>query len=205
MVGDRMAVDPASGKLLPVDVVRVGDTMRLVVNLGSATVTLSASEIEIGHVALKNDASEDHQTVAPDGQAVNGTYPLEGAAFMAHDPNGNRWRILRVDDDDQLVVATKNRADFRVNQISTGGVADTPIVGPSQAVPNGFGVLVQADVGNTEAVEVGGVGDTGAAATRFTLQPGDVLPITLNVDNFNKIEARSVAGTNEIVKLVAEI
>lgn len=194
----------ADGKTLPLTVEPNGDgTLRLVVAITGAAITLSASEIEIGHVAIKNDASEDHQTVAPDGQAVNATYPLEAAAFMAHDPNGNRWRIVRVDDDDQLVVATKNRTGFKVRVLDTGTVNNEK-VGPAQVIPNSMSVLVVADPANAAAVKVGGVGETGVADQFFELQPGDALPTKLSVDNFNKIAAQSPTADQKLF-LIAEV
>lgn len=65
---------------------------------------LKASEIEIGHVVLKNDATEDHATIADDNQLVNAAYPLEGLAIIGHDAANNRWKILRTDAGGNLMI-----------------------------------------------------------------------------------------------------
>jgi hypothetical protein len=199
-----MATHPTSGKLLPLKVADAGDgTLKLVVDLSSASVTLTASELEIGHVALKNDATEDHQTVADDGQAVTANYPTEGAAVIAWDPAANVWRLLASDSERRLKTVTPNRSGFAVRQLDTGAVVNTEQLGPAFAVPDGFGVAVIADAANTVAVRVGGVGETGVAATRFEVNPGEPLPITLRVQNLSQIAAQASAA-NQILKLIVE-
>lgn len=194
----------ANGRVVPLKTADAGDgTHKLVIDLGAASVTLQAGELEIGHVVQKNDATEDHVTVADDGQAVTANYPVEGAAMVAWDPAANVWRIVASDAERNLRVATPNRSAFRIRELDTGGIINTEVLGPALAVPNGMSVAVIADILNTVAVSVGGVGETGVATTRFDLQPGDALPVTLSVANLNQIAARAAAA-NQKLKLIMD-
>lgn len=191
-------------KTVPLKATDNGDgTFTLVVDLASASVTLTASELEIGHVAIKNDLSEDHQTVAPDGQARNATYPFEGALGLAYDPTADVFRVMRVDSERVLKTAIPNRPTFAVRELDTGGVVDTEVPGPTFTVPDGHAIFIEADSGNTGDVRVGAVGETGAAATRRDVSPGDAFPVALRVQNLNQIAAQA-PNANDKLRLIVE-
>lgn len=179
-------------------------TFTLVVDIGgAASVTLTASELEIGHVALKNNQTEEHQTISVDGGARDATHPLEGALQLAYDPTADVYRVMRIDSERVIKTSLPNRPGFAVREIDTLGVANIEKVGPAFVVPDGHAVFVEAESTNTSDVRIGGVGETGAAATRRDVSPGDAFPVAVRVQNLNQIAAQS-AGLNQKVRLIVE-
>ena len=197
------AVEPVSGKVVPVKAKDNGDgTFTLMVDIGGATVTLSASELEIGHVALKNNQTEEHQTVAPDGQAVDGTHLKEGALGLMYDPVADKFQLPGINSEHVAKAATPNRAAIKTDQknVAVAGVAEQP---PAQAVPDGFKLIVKAKKANTGNIFVGGsAADAQNAAKRWILEPNE--SISLAVANFDDVFIDAAVST-EGVELIVEI
>ena len=173
-------------KAVPLKAIDNADrTFTLVVDIGgAASVTLTASELEIGHVAIKNDLSEDHQTVAPDGQVVNATYPLEGALVAGTD--GTNLFAIRTDASGNL--RTKGAPGTAITagaNVSVAGLA-TALTAP----PAGTRRMTVQNVGpagsEMRVREVGGLAGTGVLLARLqsaTFGSGEGAIEALEADN----------------------
>ena len=158
----------AGGKTTPVPIaaVAVGDgTYRLVVEIAGAAITLTASELEIGHTVQKNDLTEDHTTVAADGQVLDANHPLEGAAQLIYD--GANWRVLRGDSAGN--VGTKAQPGTTI----TAGANTTPaaVATALPVPPAGTRRMTIQNIGNvgseSQIREVSGTAGTGLVLARF--------------------------------------
>ncbi len=177
------AIDPATKKPVAVFAKDLGGgVFGIEVN---SSVTLKASEIEIGHVVLKNNQTEEHQTVAPTGQAVDATHPNEGALGLMHDPVGNKYYPPGINPEQVAKAANPSRAAIKTAQ-KTVAAAATAEQFAAQAVPDGFLMVVKANKGNTGQAFVGGSKvDAENAAVRYPLEPDE--SISLAVLNFDDV------------------
>ena len=180
------AVDPATGLFTPATLTGLGGgRFGLDIALAAGVVTLTASELEIGHVALKNDATEEHQTVAPDGQARDANHPFEGALQLFWDPVANVYQVPGINSENVAKAATPNRAAIKTAQ-KTVAASATAEQFAAQAVPDGFKVVVKANKGNTGQAFIGGSKvDAEDAAVRYPLEPDE--SISLAVQNFDDV------------------
>ena len=149
-------------------------------------VELDAGEIEIGHVVIKNDGTEDHVTVAPDGTAVGGLYPDVGFAIMGND--GTTWRVLNTD-------ATGNLGTFAGAPAGTlSSPVDTAIgIGATVVLPAAPAGVLRQTVQNTGGAgtrlrvrEAGGALGTGFILPRFGSREYEA--------NVTALEVQHVAG-----------
>jgi len=168
-----------------------------------STATLNVGDIQIGATEQKDSNSATRRSVKADGVAFDASPAHNGAALIGL-KNGSTSQAAAGDSAGQAHVITPNRPTWDIDEIDTGGVVNTPITGPAVAVPDGFAVFIEADINNSTPVQVAAPGNSGSAGKFRILQPGDFFPVTLAVDSLADIEARSVTGTNEIVRLIVE-
>ncbi len=197
------AINEADGKEVPVFAKDVGGgKFALEVQLTGASVTLTASELEIGHVAIKNDKTEEHQTVAPDGQAVDDDHPNEGAVVSGWDPVADKFQTIGISPGNVQKTATPNHAAIKTNQknVAAAGTAEQL---PAQAVPDGFKLVIKAKKANTDNIFVGGTkADAENAAVNYILEPNE--SISLAVADFDDVWIDAAVNA-EGVELIVEI
>jgi hypothetical protein len=100
-------------------------------------------------------------------------------------------------------VGTANEPNFTTNSV-IAIIGGTPLTLVSIPIPNGFSIVVRANVDNGGATRVylaNSIANTGIAANRVTLAPGD--SVSLTISDVNKIFVRGSTGV-EVVDWIVE-
>ena len=140
--------DPVSGQFVNVASEDNGDgTRRLLMALASGSVTLNASELEIGHVVLKNNDTEDHADVGTDNHLNVVTRNRDdfkvrvlNTGTVDNEKVGPAQAVA--DGQSVLVVAdVNNAAAVKVGSVGETGVADQFFeLQPGDALPTKLSV-----------------------------------------------------------------
>lgn len=102
---------------------------------------------------------------------------------------------------------TANRPSFTAHQVNApiGGISLTGGGAPSIPIPNGFAVVLKSDpdnVGTSRIYVANSIANTGVAANRFTLGPGD--GVSLFITDANLIFIGSNNGTSNVDWIVEQ-
>lgn len=163
--------DPVTGKLTPVTTVDNGDgTRKLQVDLGAALVTLTPSEIEIGHVVLKNNDTEDHADVGVDNHlnAVRRNLPNWGVQTLTSGVAPSTLPGPNVAVPDGMAVYIE-ADEGNVDDVQVGAVGESAAAGSSRAIAAGDPFPVAIFVDNLNKIEITAP-TTDAQKVRFILE-----------------------------------
>lgn len=175
-------------------------------NLQGVSVTVAASDIEIGAVEIKNATTDDRVTVSAAGAlkvdgagtagtATGGVVTVQGAAAMTPVQIGDNSGSLTVDapvGTPAFVRLSDGSAAITTLAVSLASV-------PSHAVTNAGTFAVQTTTVNGVAPAFGS-GANGATVQRVTIATDDTLVASLHTD----LIAATPAGTNLIGRTAAD-